>query len=427
VDGPAVALKEAVVYAWTNEPDLAFKGLETLSKIPYGVFYNQIKLGPYFDRLRTNPRYERLAWELMIDGDMTAPAPQRVVNVQIEGRESGPGGDVLPTPDAARMYPVWYATNRKLVKPNATEGSYAPRRSEHGEVYYGVCKVVIPKCHTIGSIGSPWWKRILTLSDDRLRICEHFVLDEAVYWEKIREQLSQWEQRERVALVFVHGYNVTFDGAAIRAAQLGVDLKVPLTAFFSWPSKGTVAGYIADSASIEASEGFIRDFLTRFTQQSGAERVHLIAHSLGNRGLLRSLHAMAQSAARSSKIPFGQIFLAAPDVDVGVFRNLARAYTALAQRTTLYVSTKDQALASSGKLSDYPRAGYVPPITIIPGIDTIEVSEVDISLLGHGYFAEARDLLNDIYVQIWQGQPPPRFGLEPTLTADGRQYWRIRK
>ena len=43
---------------------------------------------------------------------------------------------------------------------------------------------------------------------------------------------------------------------------------------------------------------------------------------------------------------------------------------------------------------------YIPPITIVPGIDTTEVSDVDISVQGHGYFAEVRDLLHDICIQI---------------------------
>jgi esterase/lipase superfamily enzyme len=106
---------------------------------------------------------------------------------------------------------------------------------------------------------------------------------------------------------------------------------------------------------------------------------------------------------------------------------LAKACGAVAQNTTLYVSLKDQALAGSGALHCYPRTGHVPPVTVVPGIDTIEVSEVDVSLLGHGYFAEVRDLLHDIYVLISDGKPPPRFGLVPTQAPDGKQYWRIAK
>jgi esterase/lipase superfamily enzyme len=329
------------------------------------------------------------------------------------------------TSDKPRLYPVWYSTNRKLITPDVTNGSYGSIRSENGEIHYGVCRVIIPKSHKIGSTGSSWWKRILTFQDDRLRLHDHTVLDQTAFWDKMREEMSHWNRRERVALVFIHGYNVSFEGAAIRAAQVGVDLQVPLTAFFSWPSKGVIAGYAADEASIEASEFPLAKFLTDFTQKSGASRVHLIAHSMGNRALLRSLQALGQRTARFSKVPFGQIFLAAPDVDAGVFCSLAKAFNAVAQHTTLYVSKKDRALAGSGRLHDYPRAGYVPPITVVRDVDTIEVSGVDISVLGHGYFAETRDLLQDIYTQIWKGKRPPRFGLVAAQTPDGQKYWRI--
>ena len=58
-------------------------------------------------------------------------------------------------------------------------------------------------------------------------------------------------------------------------------------AFYSWPSLGTTLGYTADEATIEASEPFITEFLSRFAAESGARRIHIIAHSMGNRGLLR--------------------------------------------------------------------------------------------------------------------------------------------
>jgi esterase/lipase superfamily enzyme/Tfp pilus assembly protein PilF len=330
-----------------------------------------------------------------------------------------------PDPDKPHLYSVWYATNRELIDPCATERIYGSSRSDPDVVYYGVCTVSIPKFHKIGSTGSSWWKRLLAFHDDRLKVQCHKVLNEVDYWETIQDKLGCWEQRGRIALVYIHGYNVSFEGAAVRAAQLGVDLQIPLTAFYSWPSMGAVAGYAADAASIEASEHLITEFLIRFTEQSGAESVHLIAHSMGNRAVLRSLQAIAQKAAMSSKIPFGQIFLAAPDVDAGAFRNLAKACGAVAQHTTLYVSSKDQALAGSGALHYYPRAGHVPPITVVPGIDTVEISDVDVSLMGHGYFAEVRDLLEDIYVLISEGTPPPRDGLVPTQAPDGKQYWRM--
>jgi len=62
----------------------------------------------------------------------------------------------------------------------------------------------------------------------------------------------------------------------------------------------------------------------------------------------------------------------------------------------------------------------------VPGIDTINVTNVDLTLLGHGYVAEARDVLHDIHELIRHDAPPDRrFGLREARTEDGARYWRI--
>ena len=87
---------------------------------------------------------------------------------------------------------------------------------------------------------------------------------------------------------------------------------------------------------------------------------------------------------------FDQIVLAAADVDAEIFKNRSGAFAKAARRTTLYTSNHDLALASSGLIRDSTtRVGFFPPLTIVPGIDTIQVSGVDLSWLGHGYVAES--------------------------------------
>jgi esterase/lipase superfamily enzyme len=228
-------------------------------------------------------------------------------------------------------------------------------------------------------------------------------------------------------VVFIHGYNVSFEEAALRAAQIGHDLAISgVMAFYSWPSQGTLQGYPADEASIEASEGYIADYLTRMATQSGAERVHVIAHSMGNRGLLRAIDRIATTAAKDAKVPFNQIILAAADVDYDTFTRLSVAYRSVAQRTTMYVSAKDKAVEASHWLHDYPRAGFAPPVLVVPGIDTINVSNLDLTLLGHGYVAEARDVLQDMHRLLREGSPPERrFGLRREVTPEGGTYWMV--
>ncbi|HXM27170.1 MAG TPA: TIR domain-containing protein [Chthoniobacterales bacterium] len=64
MDGPNISINLAIVYAWTNEPDLAFQNLEAMSKVPYGVFCNYLKLGSYFEPLRKDLRYDKLLADL---------------------------------------------------------------------------------------------------------------------------------------------------------------------------------------------------------------------------------------------------------------------------------------------------------------------------------------------------------------------------
>jgi hypothetical protein len=54
----------AVVYAWTDDFDLAFETLAPLTRAPAGVDYGQLKLDPYWDPLRKDPRFDKLLAEL---------------------------------------------------------------------------------------------------------------------------------------------------------------------------------------------------------------------------------------------------------------------------------------------------------------------------------------------------------------------------
>jgi serine/threonine protein kinase/tetratricopeptide (TPR) repeat protein len=64
LEGPGIVMNLAVVYAWTNEADLAFEILGPLTKTPLGIFYGQLKREPYWDPLRKDPRFEKLLAEL---------------------------------------------------------------------------------------------------------------------------------------------------------------------------------------------------------------------------------------------------------------------------------------------------------------------------------------------------------------------------
>jgi len=62
--GPKIEINLAIVYAWTNELGLAFEELSSLTKVPNGIFYGQLKRDPYWEPLRQDPRYEKVLSEL---------------------------------------------------------------------------------------------------------------------------------------------------------------------------------------------------------------------------------------------------------------------------------------------------------------------------------------------------------------------------
>jgi esterase/lipase superfamily enzyme len=327
-----------------------------------------------------------------------------------------------------RKYRVWFGTNRKPLNMGSNQIAFGTDRD--AELHYGYCEVAIPKYHKIGSVGTVWWKRWPAWQDDRLRIVSTTPLVEEGFWSELQEDIASLSKKEKTVLLFVHGYNVSFEGAALRTAQMGADLKVTgPSAFFSWPSKGRVKDYAADVASIEGSEGLLRAFLEQLTIKSGAERIHVIAHSMGNRGTIRAFNTLLANVSAGSKVRFGQIFLAAPDIDVQLFKQLAIAYPKLSDRTTMYVSARDKALWGSSFLHDYPRAGYKPPTTVVAGIDTVEVSNIDLTFLGHGYIAAARTVLQDMHALMLANTPPEkRMGIESVSddVDNVPKYWRIR-
>lgn len=334
--------------------------------------------------------------------------------------------DALTAKDVTRH--LWFGTNRKPVDASDISKGFTGER-DTDRVHLGICKVLIPEAHQIGSIGSPWWKRWLTRTDDRLKITalKEYAADD--FWRSVSKHLQKLALDEREAVIFVHGYNVSFENAALRAAQIGADLSIRgCMAFYSWPSRGSTEKYMDDEASIEASESQITQFLADFARKSGAAKLHLIAHSMGNRGVLRAVNRMAAEASHQAGKPFDQIILAAPDVDAGVFKDLCKAYAKVSRRTTLYVSAKDRAVEAAQWLHGFPRAGLLPPIMLVPDIDTVNVTHADLTMLGHGYVAQARIVLNDMHSLLRFGaHPKDRAGLKKETSEDGQTYWLISK
>jgi esterase/lipase superfamily enzyme len=325
------------------------------------------------------------------------------------------------------VYRVWFATNRK---PNAQLNGFTVER--HDSITRGRVEVFIPAAHRVGEIGNPFWERLrrLDLRDDHLKVLTVENQEKDAFYADIHDRMKLVTENgdEPHALVFLHGFNCGFEEAAIRAAQLACDLDVRgATAFFSWPSRGSAVAYPVDEATIEASERAITEFLVDFAANCQATKVHVVAHSMGNRGLLRSLQRIAADAETRGKVRFGQVFLAAPDVDRDLFLDLAHLYPEHAERATLYASHRDLPVHLSSKVHDAPRAGYFTPYTVTAGVDTVAVPDFNMDFLGHGYFAQAEALLEDISNLMRFNKPPGQRRRIQKAVYEDQTFWSLKR
>ena len=335
-----------------------------------------------------------------------------------------PEMELAPTKLAeAPEYTVWYGTDRQPHRRGPSYG-FLDTRDPAGRLHVGTCKVRVPESHRFGTVGRTWLSRWPSIDGGALSLQSILPLpDIDAFSYAMRVALNNVPADERTVVIYVHGYNSTFRESAIRAAQIGFDLRVPgAMAFFSWPSRGRILGYLADAATVDTSELRFAEFLETVVKNTGAAQVNLISHSMGNR-----LTARAMKAVHNAGVKLGKVILAAPDIDTQLFKNLAASYPLVSDKTTMYVSRKDLAVRMSRHLHRYPRAGFTPPITVVPNIDTIEVGDIDVTSIGHGYFAAAEPVLYDIKA-IFDGNIHPHLRPRLSMVSSGNgAHWALRR
>lgn len=332
--------------------------------------------------------------------------------------------DGISAEEAFVRFDVFYATDR------APTGRTSPRSyygGTPGDLSHGIVEVSIPRTHQIGELESPaWWRFEVTPDPERhITLQSLRPMDEATLLKKMREEMSH--SAGKSAFVYVHGYNTAFDQAARRTAQMAYDLNFDgIAAMYSWPSDGTLLGYASDEIDVERSVKYLKYYLDLIVKESGAEHVHLLAHSMGNRALTKALVSIAQEQVEPV---FTEVILAAPDIDAELFRNdIAPIIQRTADRVTLYASANDKALMMSEKINGGRRAGDSREgILVFDGIETVDVSDIDMELLGmgHSYFAQTEPVLEDIVQVVGMRLPPEQRELIPRIIEKLR-YWTLR-
>ena len=320
---------------------------------------------------------------------------------------------------------IFYATDREAVADKQSV-EYIGIRSAKNSLSYGSCDVSIPKMHTLAEIERPSIWRLEFHADPEKHMILQKVAPESkeVFFNQVSAAVSLSPSKD--AFVFIHGYNMSFERAAIRTAQLTYDLGfkgAPI--LYSWPSKGSLLGYLADEDAINGTTANFKLFLQDVANNTGASVVHVIAHSMGNRAALSALSQLAGDAHFSNFAKFSTIVFAAPDVDRDVFISSIAKIRKPQTKITLYVSQYDQALAASHLLFHKElRAGEGGSYSIVlPGMDTVDVSQISADALGHSYYGDNSNVVRDL-LEFFRGQIAPRPGLS-RVRLGALAYWEL--
>ncbi|MDK1377557.1 MULTISPECIES: alpha/beta hydrolase [unclassified Sinorhizobium] len=231
-----------------------------------------------------------------------------------------------------------------------------------------------------------------------------------------RDEARAWFRENSVGgniLLFVHGFNNTYEDSVFRLAQIVHDSGAEATPMlFTWPSRARVFDYNYDKESTNYSRTALEDALRSLANAPDVNEVTILAHSMGTWLTMESLRQMGiRDGGIAPKIK--NVILASPDIDLDVF---AKQFVELGEKRpkfTIFVSQDDRALAVSSFISgDVSRLGAIDP-TAEPyrtqleraGITAIDLTKVQSEdSLHHGKFAESPQIVQLIGQRIVNGQ-----------------------
>ena len=251
---------------------------------------------------------------------------------------------------------TWYITNRAR-----TAGKFVGGRTDTLEYGYVIVRY---RERTDRAVANPWVEGFARSMDEPVRLTREEFLARVVHSSNPREA------RGDGLVLYTHGFATSFG----RALAQGSDIahrgrhRGPFVVF-AWPAHVAFASfprpsaliskaYRDDSISAAASEPAFRGAVADLLSIMPAQRLAVLAHSLGAQ--LASEALMAPSALRDTlkRAPLHALILFAPDISAARFRDLlGPALVPLASRRVLYASGADRLLTVSRLINHAPRAG----------------------------------------------------------------------
>ena len=296
-----------------------------------------------------------------------------------------PGPDVLlpvPQPDnTAQRVSIIVATNRE--PDPMTPGNFGNGRAEG--LSFGRYTISIPPIHRPNNIEYSTKRPVDPTNSFAVLAFEPLPRGFAELAAAEDNGVDGAEYNGKV-FVFVHGYNTNYAEAVFRMAQLMADNPVHggRAILFAWPSDGSLPGYVADKDAVTYSRDQLARLLTSLSEDPRNREITLAAHSMGCWLAMEALRQLRISGNGAVLDRLDNILLAAPDIDLDVFRAQVKAVGRLDPPITVLASPDDRALSFSFLLGgDRERVGgldvrdpRIQELASVHGIQIIDISSM---------------------------------------------------
>lgn len=238
-----------------------------------------------------------------------------------------------------------------------------------------------------------------------------YIENEKAFVAQLNRRLAQKPRGQRSIIIFIHGYNTLFAEGLFRFAQVVHDSKsTAVPVHFSWASRGQLSDYVYDNNSATAARDRL-ERLFRLALASNAEKVNVLAHSMGNWVTVEAMRQMKIKGGIAHPEKIGTIILAAPDIDIDVFKSQMRAIGDPKKPFFVVLSRDDRALALSRFLGgDKSRVGDTTDAQELTALGAVVIDLTDMrgqDSMNHDKFAQIADAAPELRGVLEKGVGRP--------------------
>lgn len=326
---------------------------------------------------------------------------------------------------------VFYSTGRQPTEKSGGEIAFGARRDDRSARHYGTVTVSIPHLnHSLGEIERPniWSMELRPDPDKHMVAGAPAPLSTREFYQSLKQKIAI--SRESEALLFVHGFNVSFEEAALRTAQISKDLDfkgAPM--MFSWPTRGLRKEDDRGATSFDQVTENLAAFVSSLKTRGNVKTVHIISHGLGAMFAVNAIREATSKSDGSSLPQIGQLALVAPDISKDDLIAALPVLEAHTTRTTLHASSKDRVLNFSGMFRSQPPVMFDPAdgkelLAIgYETFDTIDTADTDTNFMGEGGTVQEFTLIAEVSALVLHNlKPALRCYLEKNYSGSAPFY-----